>query len=518
MTNMQGNRVSGDLRSLNYLNVNKITRWKMGAFLSLLCIASTVPAAPAQTLAVLYDFCSVGNCADGAQPHAGLVQASDGNLYGTTSGFSSFGSGGTVFTISPFGIVTTLYDFCAQTGCVDGAAPVATLLQGPDQNFYGTTSEAGLYGGGTVFRITSGGSLTTLYSFCAQPSCADGQAPVASLIQGADGNLYGTTNRGGTSAECLNGCGTVFKMTPQGKLTTLYSFCSQSNCTDGSEPYAALTQGTDGNFYGTTAQGGAVGNGPCGGFVGCGTIFKMTPTGVLTTLYSFCAQTGCADGGNPQAPLTLASDGNFYGVAYQGGTHNAGTIFKVTPDGALTTLYSLGSQNGDGGAPLTELIQANDGNLYGTTHWGGATGGGTIFKTTTSGGFTTIYTFCLVVGCLDGDRPYASLAQDTDGTFYGTAEFGGSSNNGTLFNLSVDLGPFIKTQPNFGRVGDSIIILWTGQRGVSAVTFNGTPASFAVESRSEIKATVPAGATTGPVRVVTSGGSLTSIVNFWVVH
>ena len=215
-----------------------------------------------------------------------------GNLYGTTSDGGSGGNGGTVFRTTPGGTLTTLYSFCAQSGCPDGAQPNGGLIQGADGDFYGTTSAGGLnLANGTAFKMTTTGELTTLYSFCSQSNCTDGLYPIAGLVQGSDGNFYGTTSYGGAR----NG-GTVFKLTPSGKLSTLHSFCSQEPCTDGEFP-RGLVQGSDGALYGTTSSGGAYGSFLC--FGGCGTVFRITSGGALTTLYSFCAQTNCPDGAEP---------------------------------------------------------------------------------------------------------------------------------------------------------------------------------------------------------------------------
>jgi uncharacterized repeat protein (TIGR03803 family) len=219
---------------------------------------------------------------DGAVPYATLVQVANGNLYGTTTGGGA-NSRGTVFKMTPGGTVTTLYSFCSQTNCTDGDGPFAGVVQATDGNFYGTTSVGGAtVRGGTVFKITSAGTLTILYSFCSQSNCTDGKNPEAALIQANDGSLYGTTSLGGS-----RGGGTIFKITPSGTLTTLYHFCSQSNCTDGQNPYSALIQATDGNLYGTTALGGGSGCAP-----DCGTVFKITPSGTLTTLHRFTGTDG----------------------------------------------------------------------------------------------------------------------------------------------------------------------------------------------------------------------------------
>jgi uncharacterized repeat protein (TIGR03803 family) len=340
---------------------------------------------PSAAFNTLYSFCSQSNCTDGDLPYAALVEGSDGNFYGTTE-YGGAGANcprgpsescGTVFKITPSGTLSHLYSFCSQVGCVDGYDSYATLVQGSDGNFYGTTSAGGGTGaGGTVFKITPSGTLTTLYSFCSQSNCTDGDEPLAGLVQGSDGDFYGTTYRGGSNA-----FGTVFKITPSGTLTTLYSFCSQINCTDGYEPWAGLVQGSDGDFYGTTQHGGANGD--------YGTVFKITPSGTLTTLYSFCSQSNCRDGENSYAGLVEGSDGNFYGTtAYGGGGHPnpGGTVFKITPSGTLTTLYHFCSLGGSacphGDNPYAALVQGGDGSFYGTTTGGGTNGVGTVFNLT----------------------------------------------------------------------------------------------------------------------------------------
>jgi uncharacterized repeat protein (TIGR03803 family) len=381
----------------------------------------------AQTFTTLHLFGSGGN------PEAGLVEGTDGNLYGTTFGYPGK-ENGTLFKITPSGTLTTLH-----VGGEFGAA----LIQGTDGNFYGTSLAGGTLGYGWVFKITPSGTLTTLHNFGPLPS---GTYPGAALVQASDGNFYGTTKEGGTNS-CLYGgtnfgCGTIFKITPSGTLATLYNFCSQSGCADGQEP-GALVQGTDGNLYGTTGAGGTA---ACGG--GCGTIFKITTTGTLTTLHSF----DLTDGVNPDAGLIQATDGNFYGTTYSGGANNSscrsgtcGTVFKITPAGTLTTLHSFDYT--DGANPIAGLIQATDGNFYGTTGGGGnctnfAGGCGTVFKITATGTLTTLHSF----DNTDGSLPTA-LVQDTNGTFYGTTIRGGTNayhacggTCGTIFSLSVGLG------------------------------------------------------------------------------
>jgi len=320
---------------------------------------------PSGTLTTLYNFCSEPDCTDGSAPYAGLMQGTDGDFYGTTSSggantnWEYCRSGcGTVFRISPSGALKTLYSFCAQSACSDGLVPIGGLLQATNGDFYGTTSGGGAKGGGTVFKITPGGTLTTLHAFCLiSPGCTDGTGPTGGLVEATDGSFYGTTS-GDISA------GTVFKITPAGKLTTLYTFDSAS----GVNPQAGLIQALDGDFYGTTFNGGAE---------GCchGTVFKITPGGVLTVLHSFCSESHCADGENPYAGLVQATDGSFYGATTIGGAKGGGTVFKITPTGTLTTLYSFCSQSNcaDGNQPWAGLVQGTDGDFYGTTYFGGAT-------------------------------------------------------------------------------------------------------------------------------------------------
>src|ERR1700722_11186652 len=275
----------------------------------------------------------------GDNPSAGVIQGSDGNFYGTTQ-IGGANHGGTVFKLTPSGRLTTLYSFCSKGGaaCTDGDFPYAGVIQGSDGNFYGATTGGGANDGGTVFKLTPSGGLTTLYSFCSQADCTDGDFPYAGVIQGSDGNFYGTTNYGGAAP--YGGDGTVFPLPPSGPLTTLYSFCSQADCTDGDFPYAGVIQGSDGNFYGTTNYGGAAPDGDGG------TVFHLTPSGALTTLYSFCSQADCTDGDFPYAGVIQGSDGNFYGTAGGGGPNDGGTVFQLTPSGALTTPYSFCSLAG----------------------------------------------------------------------------------------------------------------------------------------------------------------------------
>ncbi len=299
-------------------------------------------------------------------------------------------------------VESVLYGF---TGGADGATPLAGLVQGSDGNFYGTTYAGGDSNHGTIFKITPTGTLTTLHSFIG----TDGASPEANLVQGSDGNFYGTTYAGGGSNH-----GTTFKITPTGTLTTLHSFIG----TDGASPDANLVQGGDGNFYGTTGNGGITSSN--------GTVFKITPSGTLTTLYFFSG----TDGSGPNG-LVLDSDGNYYSTAFGGGSSNDGTVFKITPTGTLTTLYSF--SGADGLNPRAGLALGSDGNFYGTTRSGGTGNDGTVFKITPSGTLTMLHSF----SGIDGLDPWSSaLVQGSDGNFYGTTVNGGALNNGTVFQIT----------------------------------------------------------------------------------
>jgi uncharacterized repeat protein (TIGR03803 family) len=483
--------------------------WSMKVYGIFLLWAIMAVALPAQTFTRLHRFHNT----DGADPRAGLVQAADGYLYGTTYHGGASGdvcagyySCGTIFRITPSGALTSLYSFCPQNNCTkDGANPSAGLVRASDGSLYGTTQYSGPNCCGTVFKITPSGRLVTVYSFCSQTNCADGAIPFAGLVQGVDGNFYGTTYYGGANYE-----GTVFKVTPNGDLTTLHSF----DGTDGANPSAGLAQATNGDFYGTTPGGGVSDN--CHN--GCGTVFQITPSGTLTTLYNFCSQSNCTDGSTPQGVLVQGTDGNLYGTSGGGANVYYGTVFKITPGGTLTTLHSFDGTDGSG--PAAGLVQGTDGNFYGTTDEGEADtnacnglGCGTVFKITPSGALTTLHSFDRT----DGDQPFAGLVQDTDGAFYGTTSNGGSVRDyGTVFSLSVGLGPFVETNPTSGKVGVDVQILGTNLTSATSVTFNGTAATFTVVSKSEITTTVPIGATTGTVQVVTPRRTLASNVPFRV--
>jgi uncharacterized repeat protein (TIGR03803 family) len=486
--------------------MTRLSAWKMIGAVFMFCGVTAI-VTPAQTFNTLVNF-DGGN---GTAPYfVSLTQNRGGKLYGTTS-IGGANNQGTIFTLTPDGKLTTVYNFCSQTNCPDGRYPTAGVVLAADGNFYGETKYGGPSDSGTIFEISPDNTLTTIYVFCFQTNCPDGQNPVGGLIQAADGDFYGVTFGGGA-----NGAGTVFRISAKGALTTLYSFCpDRFFCTDGEAPEAGLVQAADGQFYGTTASGGTSSscNGPCG------TVFKITSRGTLTTLHSF----NVTDGYEPTAELVQGTDGNFYGTTPFGGASDFsgyGTAYKITRGGVLTTLHSFctGNTCSDGFYPYAGLIQATDGNLYGTTagtfsNCGGSGSCGTIYDITPGGSLTTLHTF----DSSEGTTPYGAVTQATNGKFYGTTFEGGPVNGGTVFSIDTDLGPFVTFVRPAGKVGQTGGILGQGFTGTTSVILNGVPASFTVVSDTFIRATVPAGATTGYVTVTTPSGTLTSNVPFHVI-
>ena len=408
----------------------------------------------------LYSFTSLS---DGAAPSAPLIQGKDGYFYGTTQVGGTYGDG-TVFKVDNTGNITTLHEFSGS----DGANPAMSLLQASDGNFYGTTADGGASSTGAVFKMDSSGNLTTLYSFSGGN---DGGYPGGGLIQGTDGYLYGTTSSGGTSNS-----GTVFKMDLSGDITTLYSF---SGGADGELPVGSLVQGPGGLFYGVTQNGGST----CSlDSRGCGSIFQIDTSGNFKTLYAF---TGGQDGAEPEEALLQASDGDFYGTALFGGdssctvsgTTGCGTIFRIDSTGNFTLLHAF-TGGTEGGVPFSSLIQAGDGDFYGTATAGGDSscsvtasgenyptyvGCGTVFKMDSAGNVSALYSF--QGSPTDGSNPFAAVVEGTDGYFYGTTRWGGTATScpytsnggcGTFFRVAGPGGPAPPTSAlKPGMVGSS---------------------------------------------------------------
>jgi uncharacterized repeat protein (TIGR03803 family) len=350
--------------------------------------------------------------------------------------------------------VTILHTFSGSS--TNGNQSYAGLVQGSDGNFYGTTEIGGSAGEGTVFRISPSGAYTNLYSF-ASTFTGDGWQPLAGLVQGSDGNFYGTTSAEGTNA-CQ--CGNVFRISPSGSYTNLHYFSGLTN--DGSTPRGALVQGSDGKFYGTTTRGGS-------GTGGGGVVFRISPGGSYTNLYSFPGYSH--DGYSPIGALVQGSDGNFYGTTSNGGTNSYGTVFRINPSGSYTNLHSFAGGyyygNNEGRNPQGPLVQGSDGNFYGTTTGGGGTanGAGTVFRIGPSGSYTTLYSFSNSPP--DGAQPEAGLVLGSDGNFYGTT-YGGGTNIcgcGTLFRISPS-GQY-KTLYSFSALptGEPVVGLVQGSDG-----------------------------------------------------
>jgi uncharacterized repeat protein (TIGR03803 family) len=326
---------------------------------------------------------------------------------------------GTIFKITSNGTFSNLFSFTGIGGAYPGASPGASLTWGPDGVLYGTTAAGGVSDNGTVFKLTTNGVFTSLVSFSGINGAYPGTYPAASLVWGTNGNLYGTTQLGGT-----NDNGSVFELTTNGVFTSLISFNGTNGAPLGAQPSSGLLWGRDGFFYGTT-QAGGTNDLLNGDGLGDGTIFRMTAAGAFKTLVSF----NTANGAKPQAGLAQGLDGYFYGTTYYGGSQGAGTIFKMTSAGALTTLLSF--KNANGANPYAGLIQALDGNFYGTTQLGGASNFGTIFQVTPAGGLTSLVS----LAGTNGRYPAAALTQGVDGNFYGTTGSGTTVPQGTVFRL-----------------------------------------------------------------------------------
>lgn len=357
----------------------------------------------AQTFTVLHTFTGTP---DGEYPQAGLVMDAEGNLYGTTNNGGNKYNWGTVFELAPDGTETIIHTF---SGGPTASPWRSNLILDAQGNLYGTSISSGPCGPscGSVFEITPTQAFKVRYRF---ESPASGEWPFGTLVEDGEGNLYGVTYLGGAS-----GMGEVFKVTPAGVETILHSFAGGK---DGGNP-SGLTIDAHGNLYGTT---GAGGTGSCNG--GCGTVFKITPSGSKSTLYSFKV---APDGNDPSAGLILDAEGNLYGTTFIGGSYGDGAVFKLSPSRVETVLYSFAGGT-DGDQPVAPLVMDTEGNLYSTTASGGAScsvnylGCGTVFKLAPDGIETVLYRFS---GGADGWNPQAGLILDSKGNLYGTATSGG---------------------------------------------------------------------------------------------
>jgi uncharacterized repeat protein (TIGR03803 family) len=472
--------------------------------LTLLVLFFAVVAATAQTYTDLYTYPNTDNNTSGITYPSVLSQGQDGNLYSTieTNG-TTYGS---VYKMTTSGTPPTLlYSFCAEKApcALTGGYPEGGVTLGFDGNLWGTTAGGGAHGAGTVFKLTPAGALTSVYSFA---NAKDDSAPIYTVIQGQDGNMYGVSEE-----QYAGQAGSFFKLTTKGKITP-YPF--NPNLTQGATPNLPV-EGTDGNFYGTTQLGGDL---SCG-LHGCGAIYKVTSGGKITVLHGFTGYVSATkfDGSVPYGILVQDNGGNLYGTTYYGGSNNAGTVFKITPSGTYTLLHSFVdvAPNYDGQLPTAGLTLGTDGNLYGTTERGGTQNGGAIYRITPSGTETLLYSFC-VITCYDGFVPTTPLVLHTDGKFYGNTS--GNSNGGSVFySFDVGLKPFAKLVTWMGKDGGTAEFLGQGFTGATGVSFNGVSAKFNNVSDTYMTATVPAGALTGPVTVTTFTGTLKGDRNFLVI-
>jgi uncharacterized repeat protein (TIGR03803 family) len=464
------------------MKMHRIHHQHLLAWVLTLAAALGVSGADAQTYTDIHDFAAL--TLDSPLYSGILAQGRDGSLYGTTPSGGTLGFGG-VFKITPTGTYSVIYNF---DGTAHGKTPRSGLTLGRDGNFYGTTWQGGTSNYGNIFQITAAGVLTVLHNF----SYTDGGNPYSPPVQSTDGDYYGTTEAGGT------GSGTVYKITSSGSFTSLHSF-SFSEC---STPVAPLIQGTDGNFYGTCPAGGTAG--------GDGSVIKITSAGVVTVMYSF----DFTHGSHPNGPLVQGTNGNYYGTTSGGGTLDGGVVFKLTSANVLTVLYSFNAKPGsvDGNLVDAGLFQATDGKFYGVTDAGGTNGFGIVYKITSGGVYSVLYNLVKATGSV----PETTLRQHTNGKLYGAANSGGASGLGALFSFDVGLKSFVSEMPTVGKIAKTVGILGSGFTGATSVTFNGTSASYSVTSDTYISATVPSGAGTGFVNVVTPGGTLTSNLEFRV--
>ena len=430
-------------------------------FLNVVLLAAST-ALSAQTYTVLHNF------GEDTSNVTGNIAQSRGGAMLTTS-FN------TAFRIWTGGSLEVLHQFLNNSELAGG------LILAGDGKFYSTTEQGGQVNWGTVFKMSQDGSVTTLHEFTGG---SDGAGPVAAPIQSVEGDFYGTTSLGGG----LNRYGTVYRITKYGKFTLLHTFSPS----DGESPQGQLVQGTNYYFYGTAENGGKY---------GYGTIFRISRSGDFKVLVNFNGTTGSF----PNARLIQANDGNFYGVVPMGGSSNGGVLFRMKPDGTLTVLHNF-TGGSDGSGPQGGLVQASDGNLYGTNQFGGKNGNGVLFRATLAGDVVPLHNFA----DSSGNYPYCALLQHTNGKLYGDTTGGGTLGYGVFFRFNAGLRPFVTYLPTYGRPGALVQILGQGFTDSSEVRFNGILATDQVVYPTYIRAIVPDGATTGPITVTTSGGTLTS--------
>ena len=464
---------------------------KVLAAIASLAMSSVALPASAQTFTVLHAFGATG---DAQSPRGVLAQGQDGILYGATLKGGTKGVG-SVFTLTTDGAEALLDSFDPSkggTGCNTG------LLLARDGTFYGTCSGgADPYSNGTVYSARTKGFIVTI----SENSPSKGGDPdEGQLVEGLDGTLYGVAATGGA-----NGGGTVFSVGSDGSLVDVHDFGSGSD--DGVDPSGPLTLASDGNFYGTTSGGGKLGG---------GTVFKMTAAGQLTVLHDFPSK-GKKEGIQPMGGVIEGDKGQFYGVTFSGGASNLGTVFALKQTGKVQILHSF-SVADSMAFPCDSLTIASDRNFYGEAAAckDGKCEGSAIFEVTSKGVFKLLHTFSPTT---DGTMASSPLLLDTNGSFYGLTETGGPNGGGTAYSLNTGLPPFASLSPSSGAIGNTINIYGQGftKKGTN-VSFKGVKADFQLISANYLQAVVPVGATSGPVKVKTPGGTLQSIQTFTVSH
>lgn len=455
-----------------------------GLLLGITLTSASVAQSAPKIVELLAFSCNVNSCPNGSNPSGALIQASDGDFYGTTFNTSAMGirQGATIFRTTAAGQLTNLFTFAAdQNGKFsNGSSPAAGLVEGRDGFLYGTTESGGSSNSGVLFRVENGSGFQVLHNFCSVAGCSDGGNPAAPLIQGTDGDLYGTTGTGGAS-----GAGTIFRIGPSGSFTTLHNF---NGTTEGTMP-SGLIQASDGNFYGNVRRFGPL----------CGAAYRLTPAGQFTVLKHFPQPSECF----PIGELVQASNGLLYGDTFYG------EEFQISLSGVYRALGIVIPNGGLKPGP-TGLAQASDGNLWGSTLVGSNNFSGLVFALSTSGS--------LVLGA-NFNCQANKLLQGADGKLYG-ASWVCDNDQGNVFAVDAGLpapkpaiGAFV---PTGGKAGSQVTIRGDHFVGTTTVSFNGVSTTFKTLNANYISATVPAGATTGPIAVTNAGGTATSPSAFLV--
>jgi uncharacterized repeat protein (TIGR03803 family) len=461
-----------------------MTDGKNVGFWLLACLGFVaVPGNPVQaggTYTELYNFDCANDGCNPLQP-ALLAQGEDGVLYSTLPSGTSGSQDGTIMDYAPGGAESTLYRFQG----TDGAGPESGFTLGFDGAFYGTTSIGGLYGKGTVFRL-SGGSMTDLHDFT---DGTDGAYPWAPPVQTPDGNIYGVTDAGTYP-------GTAYRIAPNGKFSAIATLPSKT--------IAPLVMGTDGNFYGTTQYGGDFNR---------GTVFRLSVKGKLKIIHSFDPS---SEGGVPLGPVMIGADNKFYGTTSGGGAYSAGIVFQLSSSGAYRVLHNFQSAT-EGSGSAAGLVQGSDKFLYSVMSAGGTKGYGTLYRINTTGTkFQVLHQF----DNQTGSYPASTPTLHTNGTLYGTTTKGGSGENGTagvVFSFANGLKPFVSLQLWAGTAGTSVGILGQGFSAATGVEFGNVVADYTVVSDTYMIATVPPGAQTANVTVSEPGGDLVTLRKFKVI-